>query len=485
MDLTQPIEYLHRAYQRFPKRLAVSSADAELTFEELFDTVLRFARVLRESGIRPAQLVATKLPPLLDIAISFALFHESAVGGCLTPDVSSRNLEQFDWIISDVPSKMVASDKLIIIDQAFLNRAALLEPHYEPQEYPSRESLSRVSFSSGTTGEPKLIPWSLECLIDRAITRQGQWMLGSPYLCLLGLSTGLGFMTLLAQVSRGETYVHARKDGDILTQIEKFGIRCVMASPHQLGEMLRAARSHAGLAQHIPLIMSAGSELPIKLADQLTETFGAKLVSTYASSESGSVSVRVIGSETEREEPDSNFVGKVLDDVAVIVIDHRGEQLPDGQIGRIGIKRAMQPLAYIGDDEASATSFRGGYFFPGDLGFQRGRYLYVVGRSQEIIDMGGIKINPARVESIALGFHGIEDAVAFPLSNFNGITEIALAFTSSSHVDPEALMLLMFSHLGEASPRSLFKVKEITRNHMGKVNRQQIAQSVNAHYDRL
>lgn len=473
--MTQPIEFLRFASETDPQRTAIHSIDADLTYQELFDTVLRFARVFSETGVRPSQLVATKLPPVLDIVVSLALFHEGAVGGSVTPDVTIKNLEQFDWLISSESSTLVPPEKLILIDQAFLNRCALLAPEYRPTFYPNGQSLCRVSFSSGTTGEPKLIPWSFECLHDRAITRREQWMLDTPYMCLLGLSTGLGFMTFFAQLSRQEPYIVSAKGEQLLNQIKKFKVRCVMGSPHQLGLLSNEAISRPSLVSSIPIIMSAGSSLPDVISEQLTNVFGSKIVSTYASSESGSVAMRLHGAEPTFESATALYAGEVLDDVEVRIVNTNFSPLDEGQVGDIAIQRALQPQEYLGNKESSAQTFRDGFFLPGDRGFLRGKHLYLVGRSKEIIDMGGIKINPARVEQLALGFEGINDAAAFSKDLPNGLVELVLAFTSKVEIDPNAFHTFLLSQLGESAPNMLIRVPEIPRNHMGKVNRPQLA----------
>lgn len=283
-------------------------------------------------------------------------------------------------------------------------------------------------------------------------------------------------MTFLAQLSRQEPYIVAAKGATLLSQIKRFHVRCVIGSPHQLGRLLNEASLAPSLVSPIPIIMSAGSSLPDVISEQLQNTFRSRVVSTYASSESGSVAMRLHGTEPTFELPTAMYAGEILDDVEVRIVNTDFSPLDEGQIGDIAIKRALQPQEYLGNKESSIQTFRNGFFLPGDRGFFRGKHLYLVGRSKEIIDMGGIKINPARVEQLALGFDGIDDAAAFSKDLPDGLVELVLAFTSKVEINPNAFHTFLLAQLGESAPHLLIRVPEIPRNHMGKVNRTQLAQ---------
>jgi acyl-CoA synthetase (AMP-forming)/AMP-acid ligase II len=86
-----------------------------------------------------------------------------------------------------------------------------------------------------------------------------------------------------------------------------------------------------------------------------------------------------------------------------------------------------------------------------------------------------VKVDPARVEAVAREVAGISDAAAFGHTDANGLTRIALVFVSVEPTDVSALATHMQMRLDESAPSNYARVASIARNHMGKVNRQQIA----------
>ena len=475
-SFAHPFSYLSDAAARNPAGVAISTIGTELTYSEVYDTALRIAHVLRDCGVRPGDIVGVAAQPIIDLVIAEALFHEACVGAEVPPGMANFGDDVFDWLIVVELRDDFTSERQILLDEAFFARVAQAQPALDPIPYEGETSPCRLNFSSGTTGAPKAIPVSIRCLEDRSIDRRQQWMLDEPYLCLLGLSTGLTFMTFFAQVKAADTFIlattGATAGADALTQIHRFEVRCIMGSPHQLGLLLTAAQLSSESLASVTTIMSAGSVMPDFIVEQLQRRFtNARFVSTYASSEAGSVAVREgIGSA-------DGLAGTLLDDVDVIIVDDDGTPVPAGETGNIAIRRAHQPQEYLNDPVTTARTFRDGYFFPGDTGFLRGRELYLAGRSSELINAAGVKADPARIESIVFGFGGIVDAAVFPLETDHGLTKIALVFVADADLDVPALLAYLRDQLGESSPSHVARVPRIARNHMGKVNRAQLAQT--------
>jgi acyl-coenzyme A synthetase/AMP-(fatty) acid ligase len=475
-SFAHPFTYLSDAVARNPDGVAISTIGTDLTYTEVFDSAVRIARVLREMGVRPGDVVGVAAQPIIDLVVAEALFHEACVGAEVPPGMANLGDDVFDWLIVVELRDDFAPDRQILLDTEFVARVAQTPPTLDPISYPGEDSACRLNFSSGTTGVSKAIPVSVRCLEDRSIDRRLQWMLDEPYLCLLGLSTGLTFMTFIAQVKAADTFILATTGTtageDALTQVRRFGVRCIMGSPHQLGTLLSAAQRSTDSLDSVTTIMSAGSVMPDFIVEQLQRRFtNARFVSTYASSEAGSVALRDgIGSS-------DGFAGTLLDDVEVIIVDDNGNPVPDGETGNIAIKRAHQPQEYLNDPVTTALTFRDGYFFPGDTGYLRGRELYLSGRSSELINAAGVKADPARIESVVFGFGGITDAAVFPLETNEGLIKIALVFVADADPDVTALLAYLRDQLGESSPSHVARVPHISRNHMGKVNRSQLAQT--------
>ncbi len=472
-----PFEYLRQVTIESPAAIALSSSQTELTFAELFDSAIRFAQVFRARGVRPGHVVVVRAPTELDLVISQALLHEATVGGHVPAGLEKLIGSRIDWIVTDAPVPGVPTERQIVLDgQFFMAVAAVPEiapADASPLPYANDDALCRISFSSGTTGEPKAIGWSVDCLMDRALDRRTQWMPVEPYLCLLGQATGLAFMTYFANIARGVSFLLPESGAELARQVAKHGVACIMASPHQLGNLLTVAIENPDAFESVTTIMSAGSVLPDFIAGQLERVCGAQIISTYASSEAGSVAIRPGLGSTE------GYAGHLFDEVEVLILDESGTPLADGQIGEIGVRRARQPHSYLFGDDPTG-SFRDGYFFSGDLGYLRGRDLYLAGRSTEIINAGGVKIDPAKVESYLRGLDGVRDAAVFSLFDKRGLEKLAVVFVSDAPLGLERIQAWLRPQFGEAVPQSFARVSEIPRSPMGKVNRSELRERFGA-----
>ncbi|MGH3715383.1 MAG: AMP-binding protein [Micromonosporaceae bacterium] len=86
-----------------------------------------------------------------------------------------------------------------------------------------------------------------------------------------------------------------------------------------------------------------------------------------------------------------------------------GRWLPPGEVGEVYVG-GRQP-AYVGGGQQLPE--QDGYLTVGDLGYlDRDGYLYLVGRTSNVINVGGANVYPAEVEAVLLRLDGVADAVA-------------------------------------------------------------------------
>ncbi len=124
----------------------------------------------------------------------------------------------------------------------------------------------------------------------------------------------------------------------------------------------------------------------------------------------------------------------------------------------------------------SDVFFRDGWFYPGDIGRVTEHGMMVVtGREKNIIDLGGNKISPERVEAALMSYPGVSFAAALGVPNALGIEEICVAVTGSAGLDPQAMRDHCALRLpaGEA-PIRVVQVADIPRLAIGRVDRRKL-----------
>ena len=467
--MKQPFEYLQLWANQTPDAIAISTVTNDTSYRSLHDSAVRFAHVFRELGIKPGDVVGIHTKAYVELVVTQALFHEAAVS-CVLPAGYLANLDYpVDWVVTQKPISGFPEDKQIILGQYFLNRAARQSAEANPLDYPSDDALMRIVFSSGTTGRPKAVPITLDRMATRAFDLREQWLIGNPMMCLLGPASMLTFVVAFSQIAHGETYVLPGKASEVIKQVSHNNVAALIGSPHQLSDLAKVSETNGASLSSLTTIGSIGAVLPESVGQALTDKFHAKVVSLYGSSEAGIVARR------EGAPPPDGHAGTLLDGVEVRIINAAGEICAEGESGLIGVKRALLPEAYLGEPEISAEAFRDGFFYAGDRGYVIGRELYLSGRDDELINAAGTKVDPAKVESVAMGFPKIKDAAAFGADIGAGLQVVGLAFVTTTKIDPEEFARFMSSQLGDAAPRHYIRVKKIPRTKdTGKVLRAEL-----------
>ena len=130
-----------------------------------------------------------------------------------------------------------------------------------------------------------------------------------------------------------------------------------------------------------------------------------------------------------------------------------------GEAGQIGGKGASLMLGYYGDEEATASSLNSdGWFMTGDIGsLDEDGYLYIKGRTKDLIIRGGHNIYPARIEQLAARHPHVDMAAAIPFPDERLGEKVCLVIKPADAPGPEPREVL--EHL-EAEGLSKYDMPE-------------------------
>lgn len=159
---------------------------------------------------------------------------------------------------------------------------------------------------------------------------------------------------------------------------------------------------------------AAGGLLPV-LAESLKITFGATILTSY-----GMTECMPISSPTQayKMNPTGTSGQQVGPDIIVTDEDHISE-LPRGDMGNILIRGAPCFGGYEGNAASNAEAFftvngKPGWFDTGDTGYMDSAgFLFISGRSKEIINKGGETISPFEIEEVIVQHPCVKETLAF------------------------------------------------------------------------
>lgn len=394
------------------------------TYAELDADTARLARVLHHAhGIGPGDAVSLALPNCREVTLlTLALFR---LGATSVPLDLKRDVPQRKrYKVADSGSRLVCAlpesrerEQSILPDLPVISTSDLLEADapgsadFEPDwsgDPETEQGVNVVLYTSGTTGNPKGVLLTRQSITSNA---DGivQWLefgsddrlslllplhhINSTVFSLTMLMTG-GTLILNSRYS-----VHAF--WPVLAEERATATSIV---PTIMQDLLHAEETHPDDLDItcVRKIMIGSAPVPAGPAVRFFDTFGVPLIQGYGSTET---SLRVTGVPASleaglyRQILKQNAIGTELAN-ANVRIDGDPEA---GGLGEILVRGPVVARGYQNQPDATAESFRDGWFRTGDVGFWRevgGRiFFFIHGRKKEIIIKGGVNISPIAVEN--------------------------------------------------------------------------------------
>lgn len=281
----------------------------------------------------------------------------------------------------------------------------------------------RVRRSSGTTGGPKMM----------VVTRNMEEHLVGNQMLNLGLTPQsrmliAGHFAVASMYSRataclrlGATCISENRFG-MAQAIVQHRASHVKLFQFQLSQLLEAlgARKPPGLT-----VILGAAPLSDVLRAKVLRQLASTLVYTYNSNELGFMAV--VGAAG---------VATLRPDVNAEVVDERGAPVPEGQSGQARVKSPAMVDGYLDNPEATARNFRDGWFYTGDAAIMVGpRRLRIIGRSDDLLNIGGIKVSPDAIEEDVAGRPGVVDVGVTSITNLDGVDEIGVAVVLAEGAD--------------------------------------------------
>lgn len=462
-----------------PDAVALVNDGREITYAKFAGDIGRFVRGLRDLGVSRGTRVAIDCRDIyLDWLLRLACEELCAVSTSFAGRDSQRSrsgLRDFDLVLSENRIRAEEVRRFHAVTPDWLDGIFARAVESEaPAPVKRPDDPLRILRTSGTTGAAKRLLYSRR-MHERSIA-QSLWFNGftrrSRYLLAIPFTVGAP----TACVRLGATVVFESRMR-VAEAITAHGITHATLPPILLMRTLEDLESSFAKPEELK-ILSFGAAVSADLRDKALARLATEICDMYGTNEVGFVSSARCASEP----------GFVWPGVRVEIVDERDRAVPFGQMGRIRIKTDCMVEGYLDDPETTRQFFRDGWFYAGDLGILHGaRLLQVVGRSDDLLNIGWNKIMPESVEALVLGIAEVADAGVCSLRNADGIEEICIAVSGVRIGDRELTeridRALRRSQLGKIH---VLKLSGIPRNAAGKIERNLlrsvVAKSIAASY---
>jgi amino acid adenylation domain-containing protein len=339
--------------------------------------------------------------------------------------------------------------------------------------------------TSGTTGRPKIVPLTHASLLASARSIAASLALTSSDRCLnvMPLFHVHGLVgALLASLTVGGSVVCAPgfQSPTFLSWCEEFEPTWYTAVPtmHQ-AILARAVENRSRLADlKLRFTRSCSAPLPPALTAEMEATFGVPVIEAYGMTEA---SHQIATNPLPPGERKPGSVGLACG-TEVAVIDQRSNTLAPGETGEIVIRGPGVIAGYAENPEANRDSFVNGWFRTGDEGrIDSEGYVFITGRTKEMINRGGQKISPREIDEV-LGSHpAVAQAIAFAMPDRRLGEDVAAAVALRPGKSVTEIQLRNHAEQFLADfkvPRKIIFVDDIPKGPTGKPKRIGLAEQL-------
>jgi acyl-CoA synthetase (AMP-forming)/AMP-acid ligase II/acyl carrier protein len=486
----------HQAKQIPDAPAIIAPGRASLSYGRLYQHIGQIGRTMQAMGIGRHDRVVVVLPNGPEMAVAILSVAASAVCAPMNPAYGAAELERYfadlrpralitqagvDW-----PARRVALScgvRVVELSTAEDAEAGLFTLTGDQAGTPSDNGISPgdvalLLLTSGTTSRPKIVPLTHANICASASSWGAALALRETDRCLnmVPLFHGHIIANVLASLSAGGSVVctpgcDLNRFFDWLTA---FRPTWYPAVPTMHQAILTEARHHQERIADCRLrfVRSSSAPLPSRLFTELEQTFETTVIEAYGMTETASGPVACNPLPPRQRKPGSVGVPVGLE---VAIMDEAQAFLPAGQTGQVVVRGASVTAGYDGDPMASLTAFAGDWFKTRDLGFfDDDGYLFLVGRSDEVINRGGEKIAPQEVDEVLLEHPAVAETVTFAAPHPTLGEDVASALVLHPHAvaTPNDIRQFAIGRIADFKvPRQVLIVDELPKGPTGKVQR--------------
>lgn len=471
-----------------PEKIALAFKQETLTYAELRDKMTAIAGRLADLGVKRGDRVpfsAVSKPE--SVALYLAIQYAGAAAVFVDKNCSPDNIA---FIYNDCDASIFFTDKPVKGHEESIKTFSLKEI-YEGSgsrniDYisPEENDLAELIYTTGTTGQPKgcmLTYRSVHAIwmntIDGIRIRNDDiLLLPLPLNHSFALRVLRAYLYLGAEVVLQNGFTFAR---EIENNIDRYHCSAMAIVPASVETIARQMQDKfveiMGRFRYIEV--GAGS-LTLEQRKRLTGQLpGTLIMNTWGSSESGGA-IFLNVTEAVHDEQKISALGKPLPCVEIKTIDESGKAFVSDRDhpGRMALKGDMMMAGYWNKPELTGKTIVDGWLLTNDMIYiDPDGFVYMLGRADDIINVGGEKVSPLEVENAAGEYENIAECACIGVpdpEHILGWVPVLFAAARNNRYSEEDLKKYLAGKIEKYKiPVKYVTVTEIPRNSMQKIDR--------------
>ncbi|MCL2459777.1 MAG: AMP-binding protein [Euryarchaeota archaeon] len=344
-----------------------------------------------------------------------------------------------------------------------------------------------IFFSSGTTGEPKMVVHTQSYALGHIVTARFWHDLRPNDLHFTVSDTGWGkaaWGKLFGQWIIGAAvfvYDYRSKFNatELLPLIEKYGITSFCAPPTIYRMLIMADLKKYDFTE-LRHCVSAGEAINPEVIRAWKEMTGRTIYEGY-----GQTETTLVLATFPCMEPKYGSMGKPCPGWHVEVHTEEGKKAPVGEEGSIAISIAKRPngffTEYVDNPQANEESFRNGFYYTGDRAYvDSDGYFWFVGRDDDVIKSSGYRIGPFEVESVLMEHPAVVECAVIGVPDIiRGFVVKAFVVLKEGYTPSDSLVRDLQKYAKEVTapykyPRQIEFIESLPKTISGKIKRKEL-----------
>jgi acyl-CoA synthetase (AMP-forming)/AMP-acid ligase II/ABC-type nitrate/sulfonate/bicarbonate transport system permease component len=420
-----------------PNKTAILFKEEKITFSALNTMSNRLANRLLGMGIQKGDRIVLLFQNSPEFSVAyFAILKIGAIAVVLDFRLSPAEMEpifqeaEVSAIITTVRQKIfidrvksaVPTLKYVVVTGA---EDEDIQDWHSYEEIIENESSEKISipiaeeddalylYTSGTTGRSKGVVLTNDHLsyfpesMHHALPISDQDTFG----LVLRIShiSGPIVMNLMVEAGMSVSVVDEMKPKKILDAVQNHRITVFHAVPPIFQLILNIPHWERYDCSSLKMAAMMGTVVPEQLMKEFSERYAhLTVLQGYGATETSPLLTLTHWEDAARKMASA---GKAVPGAELKIIGKEGSEVPAGQMGEIVARGPQIMKGYFKDPKATGKKIKDGWYYSGDLGkLDEEGYLYVLGRTDEMVVTGGLNVFPSEVETALLNHPKVQEA---------------------------------------------------------------------------
>ncbi len=489
-------DLLSQSARRWPNEIALMNEWGNIHYKQLEADVNVFSHRLIQLGLKRFDRAAILSRNSFDsVTVYFALSRIGAVVVWLNHSLDAKDLGAVskDAGVSFLLCEVELKGKAEKISMDSGARIVLFSDSDDLKKAPnennifksisSSDDLAAIVYTSGSTDKPLGVMLSHRNLLSNNeaiaaylnLTKDDRVCCVLPFYYIYGLSLLLSHLAVGGSVFLENRFSYPQL---ALEEMEKNEITGFSGVSSHFILLINHTDFLKREFKKLRYFTHAGDKMPVAITEKMVKAFPSKELYLMYGQTEAAPRISYLDPKSAAKKPAS--AGKALKNIEMKILNGDGNACAPGEEGEIVIRGDNVMKGYWNNPEETKKVLREGWLFTGDIGYRDADGdLFVTGRMKQFIKVGGRRVSPAEVESMALEYPGVREAAVIGVPDETLGEKLRLYATEDAAKPVNAAALTDFYKTKAPFykvPAEIVIVAALPRNSQGKIDRKRLAQ---------